>query len=67
MHMLVGDRIKKVRQMTRGEWEDEGWCAGTVVIEMESGFKLYASRDEEGNGPGELFAVRGTTHLWIKP
>lgn len=67
MHMLVGDRVAKVRLTTADEMDSEGWSVPTVVLLMESGIKLYASQDEEGNGPGVMFALRGSTHLTIKP
>lgn len=57
---VTGQRIKRVRSMTRIEMQNEGWAYGRrgqpTVIELENGTILYASRDEEGNGPGALFA-----------
>jgi len=47
--------------MTPEELEQEGWeddrSGLAVVIELEGGGKIYASRDGEGNGPGVLFGV----------
>jgi hypothetical protein len=58
----VGLKIVKIRQMTAEEIEREGWedCAyePITVIELEDGTLLYASRDAEGNGPGELFGQK---------
>jgi predicted transcriptional regulator len=53
----VGSTIKKVRWMTNEEMAREGWEESQrgVVLEMAGGGKIYASRDEEGNGPGVLF------------
>lgn len=55
MTELVGGTIKSVRWMTAAEMEKEGWSRPAVVMEMEEGGKIYASQDEEGNGPGALF------------
>ena len=52
---LVGRRIFDVKPMSRPEIEAEGWDAGTVMIVLDDGTKLYASQDDEGNGPGALF------------
>jgi len=57
---MVGSTIEKVRWMTDEEMEKEGWETGNrhgngVVLEMSGGGKIYASRDEEGNGPGVFF------------
>jgi hypothetical protein len=57
---LNGQRIKEVRLMTAAELAAEEWDPARshsrpVVIELESGDVLYASRDDEGNGPGALF------------
>ena len=55
MTNLVGGTIKTVRWMTAAEMEKEGWNRPAIVLEMEEGGKLFASQDEEGNGPGTLF------------
>lgn len=58
---LVGQTITAVRPLTDAEAQAEGWeitpfdlC---IVIETNGGWKLYPSRDTEGNGPGTLFAI----------
>jgi len=59
MAKIINQTIKEVRPMTAKEMEAEYWdCRRppTVII-LENGTKLYASRDEEGNGPGALFGV----------
>ena len=57
--LFVGHTVKRIRPMTPNELEDEGWAgerpAGLLVIELDNGAKLFASRDDEGNGPGRLF------------
>jgi len=35
--------------------EQEGWDYGTTVIVFADGTKIYASQDDEGNGPGTMF------------
>ncbi len=56
---MVGSTIEKVRWMTDEEMEKEGWepARRGVVLAMVGGGKIYASRDEEGNGPGVFFGV----------
>lgn len=61
---IVGQKIKAIRPMTILERKAEGWdWDGNTVIELENGILLYASMDEEGNGPGSLFGVDGKTHF----
>lgn len=55
--IIRGSRIKKVRPMTKKEAAMEGWPEGEMAIELDSGIVLYASSDEEGNGPGTFFGV----------
>ena len=58
---LVGRTIREFHRMRRAELNAEGWDAGPgdcpVVIVLDDGTKLYASRDPEGTGPGALFGV----------
>lgn len=53
--MLIGKTVRSVRAMTKQEVDLEGWYRGTTVIEFTDGTKIYASQDEEGNGPGTIF------------
>lgn len=55
--MMDGRRIRRVRLMAPEELMEEGWSHTATVpcIEMEDGSILYASCDEEGNGPGAIF------------
>jgi hypothetical protein len=61
MSDLVGRTIHEVRLMTVTELAAECWDASSgdcpVVLVLDDGTKLYASRDPEGNGPGALFGV----------
>jgi len=53
---LLRDRtIKHVRYMTKKEATDMRWDNRPLVIILDNDVHLYASRDTEGNGPGELF------------
>lgn len=58
---FVGQKVKEIRPMTSKEIDAEYWDEDRyslpVVVELENGAKLYASRDPEGNGPGAMFAV----------
>jgi hypothetical protein len=55
---IIGHKVAAVRPMTQSELDDEYWSCHMgnmpVVIELENGTKLYASKDSEGNGPGVL-------------
>jgi hypothetical protein len=68
---LVGSKIINVRWMTDEEAEAQGWerssgCA--AVLEMAGGGKIFASRDNEGNGPGVLFGETSDGHaIYITP
>lgn len=53
--MPVGRTITKVRWMTKEEMDKQGWYSRAAVLELDNGDYLYASQDEEGNGPGALF------------
>lgn len=57
MSEMVGARIVEVRPMTPEEIESEGWDDPATVLVLDSGQKLYASQDPEGNGPGALFGT----------
>jgi hypothetical protein len=55
---FVGHTIAMVRPMTIRELEDEGWTLRSskpLAIILDDGTKIYASQDDEGNGPGALF------------
>jgi hypothetical protein len=54
----VGRRIVLERAMTPEELEGEGWDDrhGWALV-LDNGNVLYASKDDEGNGPGAIFGV----------
>ena len=55
----TGRTILRVRRMTAKELAREGWAGrgGGVALDLNDGGILYASRDDEGNGPGVFFAM----------
>ena len=69
----VGSTIEKVRRMTDEEMEKEGWETGNrsgngVVLEIVGGGKIYASQDDEGNGPGAFFGETAAgKSVYIRP
>jgi len=63
---LIGKKIVSFRYMTKKELKREGWddYKGVVLV-LDDGTLIYPSRDEEGNGPGELFGYKdGNTFLY---
>jgi hypothetical protein len=57
---LIGRKIVEIRKMNEAEMEKEGWedTHGTAyVLVLDNGSKIYASQDDEGNGPGTLFGT----------
>lgn len=53
---IVGQQIIAVRPMSDTEMEEEGWeGVRPIVIVLENGYKIFPSRDEEGNDAGCLF------------
>jgi len=57
--LFVGKIIKEVRKMTSEEMKKEGWTGNrsTIIIVLDDGSKIFASSDEEGNGPGCMFGT----------
>jgi len=58
---LVGKKVVAVRGMTNAEMRKEGWDTSerATVIVFDDDTKVYASQDEEGNGPGAFFGRKG--------
>jgi hypothetical protein len=56
----IGRTITSMRAMTNKECRAQGWdgfrSTGLVLI-LDDGSKIFASQDEEGNGPGALFGI----------
>ncbi len=65
---LTGQRLIKIRYMTKDELAEECWedHSAPVVLEFSGGSKVYAMRDEEGNGPGCLVAQDGKTTYYVE-
>jgi hypothetical protein len=61
---ITGHYVVKIRKMTEAEMAAEGWRSmhhyPPTVLELDNGTCLYASRDDEGNGPGTLFGFDAT-------
>jgi hypothetical protein len=59
MEVVLNAKIKEVRPMNAAEMKAEYWVGERppTVLVLDNGTKLYASRDDEGNGPGVLFGV----------
>jgi hypothetical protein len=70
---VIGQTIVAVRAMTKKETEAEGWeedfHGPATVIVLANGTRIYASQDEEGNGPGALFGAEknGPTFYLLPP
>lgn len=62
---LAGSKILKARVMTEAEMKREGWDGHNcppLVLELDNGLHVYASQDDEGNGPGALFGIDTETN-----
>lgn len=57
MSDVIGAKVVDIRKMTAKEMRAEYWDETTTVLVLDNGTKLYASRDEEGNGPGAIFGT----------
>jgi hypothetical protein len=55
----TGRTVINVRWMSKAEVKREGWegRGGGVAIDFNDGGILFASCDDEGNGPGVFFAI----------
>jgi hypothetical protein len=55
----TGRAIIGVRWMTPSELKREGWegRGGVLALDLNDGGILFASCDDEGNGPGVMFAI----------
>lgn len=58
----IGRKIVGIRYMTAQEMKEEEWAqtmhGPPTVIVLDDGGLIFASRDEEGNGPGAIFGRR---------
>jgi hypothetical protein len=55
--VLIGKRLTGIKPMTAREMRELYWrgCSPPLVLTFEGGYRLFASQDEEGNGPGTFF------------
>jgi hypothetical protein len=59
---LAGKTVKGLRELTAEEMDREAWDGDNLrpnatAIEFTDGSIIYASQDDEGNGPGALFGA----------
>ncbi len=56
---FIGASIVSIRAMTPSEIQSTGWEVGRwqrpVALVLSTGAILFASRDDEGNGPGSMW------------
>lgn len=67
---IVGHKIVAIRFLTASEIETEGWedRPKPLALVLDNGIVLYASRDDEGNGPGAMFGRnKGEAFTLIDP
>lgn len=58
--MKIGAKLVNVRMMMPSEiaaegWEDNHHSESATALIFDDGTVLYASQDDEGNGPGRMF------------
>lgn len=54
---LVGRKIIGARYMDQSEAEHLGWDERSFVLILDDKTCIFASQDDEGNGPGALFTT----------
>jgi hypothetical protein len=57
----IGKKLAKIRPMTKAElddqcWPDKSWSK-PLAMEFEDGTVVFATRDEEANGPGAFLGM----------
>ena len=69
MPKLIGQKIVGIRTMTEDEADEKFFHgrSGESVIELEDGTIIFASMDEEGNGPGVLLWEKGKKGSYVLP
>ena len=53
--LLVGKKIVDIDYLTEKELDEIGWSRSAAVFTLNDGQIIYASQDDEGNGPGAIF------------
>ena len=67
---LIGRKIVGVVRLSDDLREKEGWENSPhfgVSIVLDDGSFIYASQDEEGNGPGAFFGFKDEQSYYILP
>lgn len=62
---VIGAKITNIRKMTSKELDIAGLDYPTSIIELDNGTKIFALRDEEGNGPGILIGMKGKLQVYL--
>ena len=52
---IIGQKIVAIEALSDAECEELMWDRPATVIKLENGMRIFASRDDEGNGKGTLF------------
>jgi hypothetical protein len=55
--LLVGRTITAVSYLDAQDAGELDWYGRSLCIEFDNGLVLFASSDDEGNGPGALFTT----------
>lgn len=64
--VIIGAKVVDVRPMTKAEMKKEFWDGEPpTAIVLDTGVVLYASQDEEGNGPGSMFGYHKKTQFGV--
>lgn len=58
--LLVGRTITAVSYLDAQDAGELDWFGRSICIELDNGVVLFASSDDEGNGPGALFTTDPT-------
>lgn len=54
---LIGRRIVGIEYLADVELDALGWHERSVVLKLDNGHSIIASRDDEGNGAGALMTT----------
>ena len=57
--VLLNRKIVGVRYLDKEEADKLGWYGRSVILELDNGHLVWASRDDEGNDAGALFTTDG--------
>lgn len=63
---LTGKRIKYVAPMSKREADEMGWSSRPFVIYLDSGERIIAFSDDEGNNGGSLVVEATSEHSYLK-